>query len=155
MDKSVDLSGDDEITPKLLFHYVFFVSPERSFANRYGFALLVTIFAFGLRDFLGGNLIYRFPFGFFIPATLLAAWYGGFGAGVTSFVSGALLGLFFFLEPHNGWGPLTTYGAWALCIYLLTSSTAICLITLEQARNWKLAQELAELRERLIQALTK
>lgn len=154
MDESTALPADDQSPLQVLFQFIFVVPAERSFARRYGIALAGTLLAFALRDIVGENLIYTFPFGFFVPVVLLSASFGSFGAGVAAMVGGALLGIFFFLEPHNEWGPLTTYGAYALFIYLLTSSIGVGLITLERSQKWKLAQEVEDLRAQLIEALT-
>lgn len=75
--------------------------------QRYSVALGVVLLAFALRYGLYGTLDHRIPFGFFLSATIIAAWYGGLGPGLFAAVAGLLLGDYFFLPRH---GPGTVMG---------------------------------------------
>jgi K+-sensing histidine kinase KdpD len=68
---------------------------------RYGFACAVVLVAFVLRLTMFGHLDTRLPFGFFLIAVMVAAWYGGLGPGLFVTVAGLLLGGYFFL-PRTG-----------------------------------------------------
>ncbi len=155
MDKFDALIEDEDDVLRNFFRYLFFVPSDFPIARRFGVAILFTSLAFGLRDVLGDKLMFSFPFGFFIPASLLAAWFGGFAAGIGTVVAGALIGVYFFLEPYNNWGPLTNYGGWALGFHLITSCTGIILISFARYQCWKLAHEVVLLRAKAIDALTR
>ncbi len=68
---------------------------------RYGAACAVVAVAFLLRLTMFAHLDTRLPFGFFLIAVMVAAWYGGLGPGLFVTVSGLLLGGYFFL-PRTG-----------------------------------------------------
>jgi K+-sensing histidine kinase KdpD len=74
---------------------------DASWPMRYGVACGVVLAAFLLRLTLFGGLDTRLPFGFFLIAVMLAAWYGGLGPGLFVTVAGLLLGGLFFL-PRTG-----------------------------------------------------
>jgi len=65
--------------------------------QRYAVAVVLVTIAFSLRYGLYGTLDHRLPFAFFIPATIIAAWYGGLGPGMLTALAGLLLGDYFFL----------------------------------------------------------
>jgi len=69
--------------------------------QRYSVAIGVVLLAFVLRYGLYGTLDHRIPFGFFLSATIVAAWYGGLGPGLFAAVAGLLLGDYFFLPRHE------------------------------------------------------
>jgi K+-sensing histidine kinase KdpD len=69
--------------------------------QRYAVAICVVLLAFILRYWLYGTLDHRIPFGFFLSATIVAAWYGGLGPGLLAAVAGLLLGDYFFLPRHS------------------------------------------------------
>ena len=50
------------------------------------------------------------PFGFFLPATMVAAWYGGFGPGLLAAFLGLLRGDYFFLPSQSVWDRSATPG---------------------------------------------
>jgi len=69
--------------------------------QKYVVAVGLTGVAFLLRYTLYGTLDHRLPFSFFIPATIIAAWYGGLGPGLLAAIGGLVLGDSFFLPPHS------------------------------------------------------
>lgn len=81
-----------------------------------------------LRWALFGHLDNRLPFAFFLPAAMVAAWYGGMGPGMLAAVAGLLLGDFFFLPPHNAFGPMGDAERTAITVYAITSMLAVMLI---------------------------
>jgi K+-sensing histidine kinase KdpD len=68
---------------------------------RYGVACGVVLAAFLLRLTVFGSLDTRLPFGFFLVAVMVVAWYGGLGPGLFAATAGLLLGGYFFL-PRAG-----------------------------------------------------
>lgn len=93
--------------------------------KRYSVALGVVLLAFALRYWLYGTLDHRIPFGFFLSATIVAAWYGGLGPGLFAAVAGLLLGDYFFLPRHSaetimGEAERTAIGLYALnCVLVV------------------------------------
>jgi K+-sensing histidine kinase KdpD len=83
--------------------------------------------AFALRYSLHGELDSRLAFAFFIPATLIAAWFGGLGPGLLAAVSGLLLGDYFFLPPHQAWGPVDEAGRIAIGLYAINVTLIVVL----------------------------
>lgn len=96
--------------------------------NGYLVAVVVVAIAFGLRFGLYGGLNSRLPFAFFLPAALIAAWYGGLGPGMLAAAAGLLLGDYFFLPPHHAWGPLGEGEQAAVGVYAVTSTLGVILI---------------------------
>lgn len=121
---------------------------QRAVYARYLIAAIAVFVAFSAREFASDELIHRLPFTFFIPAALVAGWYGGFGAGLAAFLGGLLLGDYFFLEPHNAFGPIAESGRLSIAIYTFTCFVAMCLLELRHAANWELAQRIDRLRSR-------
>ena len=72
--------------------------------KRYSVAIGAVLLAFVLRYWLYGTLDHRIPFGFFLSATTVAAWYGGLGPGLLAAVAGLLLGDYFFLPERTAIG---------------------------------------------------
>ena len=97
-------------------------------STRYGVAVFLVLTAFSLRLSLYGTLDTRLPFGFFLPATMIAAWYGGLGPGLLAAFLGLLLGDFFFLPPHSAWGPLGDAERTTITVYAGTSLLAVILL---------------------------
>src|SRR5687768_11863546 len=64
---------------------------RRPLVRRYGLALAVVVAAFGLRYAIFGTHDHRFPFIFFVPAAMIAAWYGGMAPGLMATAAGLLL----------------------------------------------------------------
>lgn len=71
---------------------------------RYGFAFLAVAFALSVRLLLQPVLGEAAPLLAFVPAVLVAAWYGGYGPGLLATAAGGLSGTWFFLPPHRGLG---------------------------------------------------
>jgi K+-sensing histidine kinase KdpD len=122
---------------------------RRSFNSRYGVAITTVVIAFCMRYVFSDDLLHRLPFVFFIPATLITAWYGGFGAGIAAGVLGLLLGDYFFLEPYLSWGPPTALGRMAIIMYAFTCLVGIIAIELLHISIWKLRTENERLRQQI------
>lgn len=71
---------------------------------RYAVAFLAVAFALAVRLLLQPILGEAAPLLAFVPAVLVAAWYGGYGPGLLATVAGGLAGTWFFLPPHRGLG---------------------------------------------------
>jgi len=99
---------------------------RRTAAMRYGVAVLAVLVAFAFRSAIYGDLLNRIVFTFFVPAALVAAWYGGLGPGVLATVMGLLLGDFFFLPPRLAFWPLDAIGIRGIIVYTVT--TAVCVV---------------------------
>ncbi len=69
---------------------------------RYAIALGLVAMAFGIRYALTPVLGHHTSLCLFIPAAMLAAWYGGSGPGLVALIVGLLLGDLFFLSPKVG-----------------------------------------------------
>lgn len=102
--------------------------PRPAALVRYGVAVGVVAAAFLLRWVLFGHLDNRLPFAFFLPAAMIAAWYGGMGPGLLAAVAGLLLGDFFFLPPHDAFGPMGDAERTVITVYGITSTLAVMLI---------------------------
>lgn len=111
----------------------------------YAIAIGAVAVAFVLRWALFGILDTRLPFAFFLPAAMVAAWYGGLGPGLLAAGAGLLLGDYFFLPPHISWGPLSEADRTALTIYALTSTIAVMLFDNLHVRIRRLECELKRL----------
>jgi K+-sensing histidine kinase KdpD len=107
---------------------------QRTRLVRYGAAVALVTIAFLLRYILSGDLSNRLAFAFFLPAAMLAAWFGGMGPGFLAAVTGLLLGDFFFLPPHHAWGPIGDAERLALSVYSITSTIAVILMESLHAR---------------------
>jgi K+-sensing histidine kinase KdpD len=108
----------------------------------YGIAAAGVCLAFMLRWTLYGSLDTRLPFAFFLPAAMVAAWYGGLGPGLLAAGLGLLLGDYFFLPPHVAWGPLGEAERTAITIYALTSTLSVVLFDNLHVRIRRLECEL-------------
>lgn len=96
--------------------------------HRYGVAVGAVLIAFFLRLVLFGELDNRLPFAFFLPAAIVAAWYGGLGPGLLAAAAGLLLGDYFFLPPHHALGPLGAAERTSIVVFAGTSTLAVVLI---------------------------
>ncbi|HEX5464367.1 MAG TPA: DUF4118 domain-containing protein [Burkholderiales bacterium] len=121
---------------------------EPGVAARYLVACAMVAVAFVLRHTLYGDLDNRLPFIFFVPAAMVAAWYGGFGPGIFVLAAGLLLGDYFFLPPHRALGPLGQPERLAVGLYTLSTALGVVLIEHLRARIRRLNSELWALRER-------
>lgn len=96
---------------------------------RYGLVVLVCIVAsflfLGTRAVLGATS----PFLFLLGAVLVTSWFGGMRAGVITFIYGAVLGWFAFIQPSIGTNS-ATYGRviFQTCLYLIESPLVLILI---------------------------
>src|SRR5476649_283426 len=70
---------------------------RRSSAMRYGVAVLAVLAAFVIRYMIYGDFQNRLVFTFFVPAAVVAVWYGGLGPGIVATILGLLLGDYFFM----------------------------------------------------------
>ena len=105
----------------------------RPFVARYGVAVGVTMLAFALRFWIFGTQDHRFPFIFFVPAAMIAAWYGGMGPGLLATAAGLLLGDFFFLSAHEALGPVRENERLSIGLYAVT--TTLCVMLFENLHN--------------------
>ena len=119
---------------------------RRTRLNGYVVATGLVVLAFVLRFELYGGLNNRLPFAFFLPAAMIAAWYGGLGPGMLAAVAGLLLGDYFFLPPHRALGPLGETERTAVGVYAVTSMLAVLLLGSLQNRVRVLECELARRR---------
>jgi len=102
---------------------------RRSFAARYGVAVGVVVLAFALRYWIFGMQDHRFPFIFFVPAAMIAAWYGGMAPGLLATAAGLMLGDYFFLSEHAALGPVREGERLAIGLYAVT--TTLCVMLFE------------------------
>ena len=108
--------------------------------QQYAVAVGVVLVAFSLRYSIYGTLDHRLPFSFFLPATIIAAWYGGLGPGLLAAVSGLLLGDYFFLPRHTADSPMGEPERMAIGLYAMNSTLIVVLF-------WRLHVRLRELRD--------
>ena len=100
---------------------------QRSLAQRYGLTALAVLLAFGLRYWLFGALETRFPFIFFVPAAMIAAWYGGLGPGLLATAAGLVLGDYFFLSRHEALGAVSDIERLSIGLYAVSSTMCVLL----------------------------
>lgn len=101
---------------------------RRSFVARFGGALGVVALAFALRYWMFGTQDNRFPFLFFVPAAMIATWYGGMAPGLLAAVAGLMLGDYFFLSEHEALGPVRENERLAIGLYAVTTTLCVLLI---------------------------
>jgi K+-sensing histidine kinase KdpD len=106
---------------------------RRPFAARYGLTIVAVITAFGLRYWLFGTQDYRLPFIFFVPASIVAAWYGGMAPGLLATLAGLMLGDYFFLSDHEALGPVRENERLAIGMYAVT--TTLCVMLFENLHD--------------------
>lgn len=102
---------------------------RRPFLLRYGVAVGVIIVAFASRYWLFGVADHRFPFLFFVPAAMVAVWYGGISPGLLAAALGLMLGDYFFLTEHEAMGVVRDYER--IQIGLFAVATTMCVMLLE------------------------
>lgn len=106
---------------------------QRPPAARYGVAVGVVILAFALRYWVFGTQEHRFPFIFFVPAAMIAAWYGGMAPGLLATAAGLMLGDYFFLSDHQALGPVRENERIAIGLYAVT--TTLCVLLFENLHD--------------------
>jgi signal transduction histidine kinase len=77
--------------------------PRSPAVRRLGVVLLAVLAGFGLRLLLSPLLGPASPFILFIPAVLVAAWYGGLWPGLFATLLSSILAIRYFLSPLPGW----------------------------------------------------
>ena len=109
-------------------------------------AIGAVLLAFVLRYTLYGTLDHRLPFSFFIPATIIAAWFGGLGPGLLAAAAGLLLGDYFFLPPHEAGSPMTEPVRTAIGLYAMNTALIVLLFWHLHARLQEREDELRRLK---------
>ena len=107
--------------------------PRHSALARYGLALAVVLIAFALRFYFFGTADKRFPFIFFVPAAMIAAWFGGMLPGLLATAAGLMLGDYFFLSEHSALGTVRESERLAIGLYAIT--TSLCVLLFEHLHN--------------------
>src|SRR5258706_10323616 len=97
---------------------------RRSPALRYGVAVAAVLAAFTIRYMIYGDFQNRLVFTFFLPAAVIAVWYGGIGPGIAATVLGLLLRDYFFMMSRKGLLPLRNPEALAVGVSVVT--TLLC-----------------------------
>ena len=97
---------------------------------RYGVAVLAVLAAFTIRYLIYGDLQNRLVFTFFVPAAVVAVWYGGLGPGIVATVLGLLLGDYFFMMSRKALWPLGNRESLAVGVYAVT--TLVCVLLCER-----------------------
>jgi K+-sensing histidine kinase KdpD len=105
--------------------------------QRYSVAIGVVLLAFVLRYSIYGTLDHRLPFAFFLPATIISAWYGGLGPGLFAAVAGLLLGDYFFLPRHAADTVMGEPERTAIGLYAMNCALVVLLF-------WRLHMRLAQ-----------
>jgi len=103
---------------------------RRSPSLRYGVAVLAVLAAFTIRYLIYGDFQNRLVFTFFVPAAVIAVWYGGIGPGIVATVLGLLLGDYFFMMSRKALWPLGNRESLALGVYVVT--TLLCVVLCER-----------------------
>ena len=103
---------------------------RRSVCMRYGVAVLAVLAAFTVRYMIYGDLQNRLVFTFFVPAAMVAVWYGGLGPGILATVLGLLLGDYFFMMSRKALWPLGNRESLAVGAYVVT--TLLCVMLCER-----------------------
>jgi K+-sensing histidine kinase KdpD len=106
---------------------------RRSRTVRYGIAVALVLLAFALRYWIFGTHDHRFPFIFFVPAAMIAAWYGGMAPGLLATAAGLMLGDYFFLSDHEALGLVREAERVAIGLYAVT--TTLCVMLFENLHN--------------------
>ena len=117
-----------------------------SHLQRYAVAVVVVAVAFAFRWGLYGTLDSRLPFSFFIPATIIAAWYGGLGPGTLAALAGLLLGDYFFLPPHEAGSQMSEAVRTAIALYAMNTALIVLLFWHLHARLQEREHELRKMR---------
>jgi K+-sensing histidine kinase KdpD len=110
--------------------------------EKYAVAVGVVALAFALRYGIYGTLDHRLPFAFFVPATIIAAWYGGLGPGLLATLAGLLLGDYFFLPRHESGSTMGEPERTAIGLYAMNCALIVVLF-------WNLHSRMRQLKDRL------
>ena len=103
--------------------------PRHPASARYGLTAFAVLVAFALRYWIFGPQDHHFPFIFFVPAAMFAAWYGGMGPGLLATATGLMLGDYFFLHEHEALGAVRENERLAIGLYAVT--TTFCVLLFE------------------------
>jgi K+-sensing histidine kinase KdpD len=103
---------------------------RRSPALRYGVAVGAVLMAFAIRYMIYGDFQNRLVFTFFVPAAVIAVWYGGLGPGIVATVLGLLFGDYFFMMSRKALWPLGNRESLAVGVYVVT--TLLCVLLCER-----------------------
>ncbi len=106
---------------------------RRSIARRYGVAVIVALIAAGVRYAMFGFETHRAVFSFFVPAAMVAVWYGGLGPGMLATVLGLLLGDYFFFAPRFAFWPIGMRESMGIGVYAIT--TPLCVFLCENLHH--------------------
>jgi K+-sensing histidine kinase KdpD len=114
--------------------------------QRYAVAIGAVAIAFTVRYGLYGTLDHRLPFSFFIPATLIAAWFGGLGPGLLAATAGLLLGDYFFLPPHEAGSQMSEAARTGIGLYAMNTALIVLLFWHLHSRLQEREDELRKMR---------
>ncbi|HYG35923.1 MAG TPA: PAS domain S-box protein, partial [Clostridia bacterium] len=99
----------------------------------YILAAVYVLVAFAVRWALTPLITDHAPLICFILASILAAWYGGLGPGLSAMVAGGMVGDYFFVQPFHTVGPTTVVGWAYLLLYCVV--TGVCVGIIEALRR--------------------
>ena len=117
---------------------------QKSWQWRYGVAGSIVLAAFLLRLSIFGGLDNRLPFGFFLLAVMVVAWYGGLGPGLFAAALGFLLASYFFLPRPGPTGSLGEAERTSITVYVVSSTLVSFLMDNLHARIKRLKIELGK-----------
>jgi PAS domain S-box-containing protein len=117
---------------------------HQSVAVRYGFAIVIIVVATGARLALDPILGQGFPFFTLFLATLLAAFYGGLGPGLTAMVLGAVLGTRFLVPPRDSFAIDGFENQAGLVLYMLLGTGVSVLAGIMRDVRLRLSASLVE-----------
>jgi len=118
------------------------LTQQKTWQWRYGIACCIVLAVFLLRLSIFGSLDNRIPFGFFLLAVMIVAWFGGLGPGLFAAALGFLLASYFFLPRPGPTGALGEAERTAITIYVISSTLVSFLMDNLHARIRKLTNEL-------------
>ena len=102
---------------------------RRSRMLRYSVAALAVLLAFSVRYVIYGDLQSRLAFTFFVPAAIVAVWYGGLGPGIAATLFGVVLGEYIFIAARGTLLPLGVHESMSLGVFGVT--TLVCVMLCE------------------------
>lgn len=118
---------------------------DKSRLHRFGFATLLVLVAFLLRQILSPVLRDALPFTFFITSSILASYFGGMASGSYALFCGWLLADYFFVPPI---GSIGGYGKVQFISLIATLAPAMLAIVLIQFLHSARREARAELERR-------